>query len=257
MTLVTNPYQYDSVHPELIPPALDGQAAIRGSVFADPAADWFDYSDTGNASADTVAEVVRGRAQAGKWSVVYSNQDGYPAMTAALARRGLGWSHAEAWPKPGVYLWLVDLESGPVWPSWFTVVRPVLIQFQWTGNFDLSIPAPNFPSRVAGYIDGPRSQWPASAWTRFEVITQNLPPDPPPAPPSQQPTIVPPEIEKELNDMQLINDAAGRLNVVGEAIDNHNLLVFTRNPSGQWSVIDVTDQLHGENAADKRNYQIQ
>lgn len=174
------PYCYDSTRPGNIPAALAGSIAMRGTVLANPDSHWQDSED-GNASCAEVAATALAKIKAGRWDLIYCNQDRFPAQTAALAAVGLGWSTAERWPKPGAYLWFVDLERGPTWPSPLLNFHPLMIQFHWVGLYDVSIPAPNFPVRVAGYIDGRKSEWPANAWGRFVLL--DAPTPPPPTPP--------------------------------------------------------------------------
>lgn len=48
----------------------------------------------------------------------------------------------------------------------------------------------------------------------------------------------------------------GQLTVVGEALDNGDLMVFTQTPSGSWSVNDVTESIHNANPNDPRAYKV-
>lgn len=191
------PYSYDTTRPEMLPNLLDGAEAIKGSVWADPAGQWFD-SERGNAGCVQVANAVKLRHDAGEWSIIYSDADRYPTQTAALADVGLVWSNAESWPDAGVYLWAVDLNIGPTLAVPWTPVRPLLVQFNWGFEFDLSLPAPNFPGRVAGYLDGDYV-WPADAWARFAPVGSTPPPPPPPVPhpvpPPGPPSPIIPDLE--------------------------------------------------------------
>lgn len=187
---MTSLYCFDSVRPGNIPAELNGELAMRGTVLANIDSDWQDSED-GNATVAEVAATAKAKIAAGRWDLIYCNQNRFPAQTAALAAAGIAWSHAERWPAPGAYLWFVDLDRGPTWPSPLITVRPLMIQFHWVGPYDLSIPAPNFPVRVAGYIDGPVSEWPANAWGRFKSVITNPPPPPPTPAPTPVPTPAP------------------------------------------------------------------
>lgn len=57
-----------------------------------------------------------------------------------------------------------------------------------------------------------------------------------------------------LTEDTMISSIDGK-RIIGNAKDNDNLLVLTEDPPGQWSVIDVTDQLKGKDPT--RTYQLQ
>ena len=183
----------DSANPANIPADLDGMPALRITVLANPAGQCFDY-ETGNAGASSVAAGCRSRADAGKWSVVYTDWDHIQAVTDALHLAGLGWSEASAWPAVGVYLWAADPSGNIARGTWRPPVTPLAVQGGQQNGCDVSVTADRFPARVAGYIDGPVSQWPGSAWDRFTAIpdtptgTQPSQPSPPAPPPMGQPS---------------------------------------------------------------------
>lgn len=74
---------------------------------------------------------------------------------------------------------------------------------------------------------------------------------PAPDPPSNTPTNT---LREE--SMQALYNAQGQLVIVGEAIDNGNLLMFTQQKDGSWTVGDVTQGVHNENPSDPRQYKI-
>jgi hypothetical protein len=173
----------DAVNPERIGAEWDGAIVMAGTVLADPAAFWFDV-EAGNAPPGAVAAAVRARYTTGRPSAVYVNRDTWAPLNAALVAAGVPWCHAEAWPLPGVYLWAA-------WPGGTLAevfaalhVAPVAVQDRPGPDVDLSTPAPTFPARVAGYVDGPVSQWPGAAWARFKPLVLDPPPPPKPPPPT-------------------------------------------------------------------------
>lgn len=174
------PDMVDAVDPANIDTALDGAPALRITVLADPAGEAFD-AEPGNAGDTAVAGAVHARLAAGRWAVGYINLSGCGALTAALAAWGIEWASAERWPEPGCYLWAAD----PSQTGWYRTslpgVTPLAVQNRWRGTVDVSTVADNFPARVAGYIDGARSAWPAEQWARFTTIAEPTPdPDPDP-----------------------------------------------------------------------------
>lgn len=48
----------------------------------------------------------------------------------------------------------------------------------------------------------------------------------------------------------------GKVTIFGEAVDNSDLLMFQLEPSGQWTVGDITQGVHNANPADPREYKI-
>lgn len=160
----------DAVNPANIGAGYNGQPVARGTVLADPAGQWFDVSDTGNASPAAVAKAVAVRHAKGFWSLLYVNQSGERPMTDALVGEGLGWAPASAWPSASVFMWAADPSGNIAAGRWRPVVVPLLVQYHYAGGFDLSRVAGTYPGRVAGYIDGPQSRWPDNAWGRFAPI---------------------------------------------------------------------------------------
>lgn len=209
---------YDAVNPDNIPTTLDGLPAIRGSVLANPEAEWFD-SEQGNAGQAAVAAACRIRLDRGEWSIVYTNHDQFLGMTRALGVQGLGWMAAEVWPEPGVYLWAADLETPPGQRVPWVPFTPIMHQFQWVGLYDLSWPAAGFPARAAGYLDGVHSEWPAPAWDRFVRIPVPVPtPTPTPSPtPSPTPTPIPP-LEDDMPETIIIADGKADLHLCASGV---------------------------------------
>ena len=234
--------QIDAVNPANIPASYDGLPALRVTVFASTAGQAFDVSDTGNASPVLVARAVASRYQTGKWSLCYVNQSGYAGMTQALELAGLGWTDAGHWPRRGAYLWCADPSGNIATGAWQVPVTPVAVQDRYLGPYDLSRTAGAYTGRVAGYIDGPSSQWPAAAWDRFTTI------------PDTDPTT------KEDTVLAHFNDATGNNYVLVEAGDQPGHLMRFRVDAGAEDVTDVTDAAtataHKNNPADTRTYTI-
>lgn len=178
----------DAVNPDHIDTRYDHAPAMRGSVLADPAAEWFD-SERGNASDDEQATAVAVAVHQGRPVVLYTNRDNLAPQLAALAVKELRLADRAAWPAPGVYLWAAAPgETDETVTAW-AGVHAVAIQDRPGLEVDLSTTFEPFPYRVAGYIDGPESEWPAAAWDRFEVVEPAPAPPPssaptPPAPPA-------------------------------------------------------------------------
>jgi hypothetical protein len=63
--------------------------------------------------------------------------------------------------------------------------------------------------------------------------------------------------QKGNTNMLITRDNVGRLQVVGAAVDNGNLMVFTETSPGQWSVTDVTNEIHLAYPNDPRAYKLQ
>lgn len=234
--------QIDAVNPANIPANYDGQPAARITVFASPAGQAFDVSDTGNAGPVAVARAVASRYQAGKWSLCYVNQSGYEGMTQALELVGLGWTDASQWPRRGAYLWCADPSRNIATGAWVLPVVPVAVQDRYLGSYDLSTISGPYSGRVAGYIDGPNSQWPAAAWDRFTTI---------------------PDTSTDMKEDTVLahfNDAAGNNYVLVEAGDQPGHLLRFRVDPGAEDVVDVTDaataKAHQNNPADTRTYTI-
>jgi hypothetical protein len=131
--------------------ALEAVIPWRITVTADARWEIFDH-EAGNASATRIATAVAGRLKAGQWSVCYTNAAELPALAAALARRNLAWTPAEAWPAPGVYLWCAAPGTPPgQHPPW-APIAPVAVQHTWEKDYDLSAtfgPFPVLPARPA------------------------------------------------------------------------------------------------------------
>lgn len=169
----------DAVNPENIPAAWDGLPVSRISVLADPEGHVFDL-EAGNAPAVSVASAARIRLGVGRWSAAYVNESSELQLLEAIAEAGISLTAAWAWPAPGVYLWCADPSGNIAAGRWVPAVAPILVQDRYPGPYDLSTVFGAFPGRVAGYIDGIRSQWPAAAWGRFSPLPDV--PDPVPAP---------------------------------------------------------------------------
>lgn len=171
----------DAVNPANIPAEYDGAEAVHITVLANPGGEVFDY-ENGNAPADEVAASMQHRSALKKWSIGYVNESMFPALTEAMRALGFGWASATAWPAPGVYLWAADPSGNIAAGIWRPGVVPLAIQRRYFGSTDESDTVPNFPARVAGYIDGAISAWPASAWSRFINVGASPAPAPAPAP---------------------------------------------------------------------------
>ena len=238
--------QIDSVQPANIGPEYNGLPAARITVLADRRGQCFDVSDVGNASASSVALAVEWRFSQHMWSVCYVNQSGEEGMTQALTLVGLGWTDARYWPRRGAYMWAADPSGNIAAGRWVPPVTPLMVQDRYVGAYDLSRTAGAWPGRVAGYMDGVDSAWPASAWDRFATI----------------PDVGSPQ--EVLDAMNIGNDAAGNLIVVGAAPASDpsgagNLLVFTQDKATrQWDVMDVTDAIKAQKQGtpDTRTYQV-
>lgn len=169
----------DSTQPANIPTTYNGQPATTITVFANEAAQVFDREGS-NATAAQDAAAIKARTAKGFWSVAYVNQDVEASVTAALEAVGMGWTDAAEWPAPGCYEWCADPSGNIAAGRWKPATTPVAVQVAYPGPYDLSNPHPKFPARVAGYIDGPASQWPAEAWARFAILPDAPAPPPPP-----------------------------------------------------------------------------
>lgn len=172
----------DAVNPANIPAEWDGQIVVPVTVLANPDAFLFD-SEAGNAGVDAVAAAVRKRFNAHSWAGIYVNEEILPAQTVALQSVMLDWKPQQVWPAPGVYMWAAH-PDGPVGeiPGWCPI-DPIMVQDRAQDIYDLSTVFGAYPGRVAGYIDGPISRWPAGAWSRFVLYRDDLPkPPPPPSP---------------------------------------------------------------------------
>jgi peptidoglycan hydrolase-like protein with peptidoglycan-binding domain len=171
----------DAVDPANIPANLDGKPALRISVLANPTAEAYDI-EPGNAVASDVAAAIVGPIKAGQWKILYVDGSLIGEVTAALKARGIAWTAAVHWPMAGAYLWATDPGIAPgETPEWCPT-PPIAVQDRFNGGTDTSWTADNFPAEVAGYIDGPRSEWPAAAWGRFSSITAPAAPTPAPEP---------------------------------------------------------------------------
>jgi hypothetical protein len=164
----------DAMYPGNIPAAYNGLPAMRISCLANPEAHVFDV-ESGNATGVRVAPAARVRVSAGMWAGLYTNWDLFDAVTADLEAVGLRWSAAADWPAPGVYLWAADPSGNIAAGRWRLPVDPLAVQDRYPGPVDLSRTAANFPARVAGYLDGAISTWPAAAWSRFEIMADASP----------------------------------------------------------------------------------
>lgn len=167
----------DAVNPASIPAEYNGCPAVRISVLAAPGADAYDLED-GNAPPAEVAPVMASAVTAGRPVVAYVNETTLGELAAALALHHLAYRPATDWPAAGVYLWVAYPSNsfGRI-PSW-APVAPVAVQDRYLHSCDLSTTYGPFPGRVAGYVDGKFSAWPAAAWDRF-IGLQAAPTDPP------------------------------------------------------------------------------
>lgn len=140
---------YDDGYVSAWPPeawdAFPGDALLHFTVLANPGSQAFD-AETGNAGAGAVASAIALRHANGLWSAGYTNEALFDALTAALHARGLGWSSAEHWPAPGVYLFAAD----PSRTGWYRTkapgLTPVAVQDQWTPLWDHSTTYGTFPA---------------------------------------------------------------------------------------------------------------
>lgn len=163
------PDAVDAVYPVNIDAAWDGLPVHRITVLNDPTGQVFDV-ESGNVNPDADARSILQRTMAGKWSAGYTNKDWLGRFTNALAAVELRWLDASLWPQPGPYLWAAAPGTPPgTIPAWCPV-RPIMVQDRWLRSIDLSTVYGPYPGRVGGYIDGPRSIWPAAAWGRFTLI---------------------------------------------------------------------------------------
>lgn len=169
--------QIDAVEPSNISASWDGLPAARITVFANPRGQWFDLEGN-NAGAGLVATAIRQRFDAGYWSGIYVNETTEADATTALTREGLHWTDALFWPAPGVYEWCADPSGNIATGRWKPPVSPVAVQDRYPGPYDLSRVNGPYTGRVAGYIDGPQSKWPAAAWNRFTTIPDSGPGQP-------------------------------------------------------------------------------
>lgn len=204
---------------------FQGRPCGHITVLADQSYEIFDV-ESGNATMDAVATAVANRLQDGDWSVVYSNRDGIPGVVSGLRSKSLTLTDAGYWPKPAVYLWCADPDGTIAQGLWTPPVDPLGVQHTWAGTYDQS-------TCYSGWL---------------------APTDPAPVLPPATPPVYFPAIEEE--SMLIGNNKAGDLIVIGKALDNGNLLVFTETAPGVWSVQDVTDAVHNEGPADPRSYQI-
>lgn len=204
---------------------FQGRPAGHITVLADQSYEIFDF-ESGNASIDAVATAVANRLQSGVWSVVYAGENSIPSLLTGLRSKSVTLTDAGYWPKPGVYLFCADPDGKIAAGTWSPPVDPLAVQHTWAGTYDQS-------TCYSGWL---------------------APTDPAPVVPPGTPPVYFPAIEEE--SMLIGNNKDGALIVVGKATDDGHLLVFTETGPGVWSVQDVTDQVHNENPADPRSYQI-
>jgi peptidoglycan hydrolase-like protein with peptidoglycan-binding domain len=172
---------FDAVDPDNIPATCDGRPALRITVLANPAGQAFDV-EGGNAPAAEVAAAMAVRESEGHWSVAYVNESTIDGLEAAMGPKGLRWAEGGSWPAPGVYLWAADPSGNIVAGRWSVPVAPLAIQHLLQASYDVSTTVTNFPAAAAGYIDGPKSIWPANAWARFTALADGPVPAPKPTP---------------------------------------------------------------------------
>jgi hypothetical protein len=117
--------------------ALGSRIAVNITVLANEAWEVFD-AETGNASNAAVATAAANRLQDRKWSWVYTNASNLPDVVANLKGKGIRFTDAQYFPKPGVYLWAAAPGTTPGQiPAWCPV-RPVAVQDRWMGGYDMS-----------------------------------------------------------------------------------------------------------------------
>lgn len=168
----------DAVNPTNIPAAYDGEPVAKITVFSNPGGQWFDM-ESGNADPVADARAIRERLDSGKWAGVYFPESWQARATGALASQGITLAGSERWPAPLCYLWCADPSGNIAAGRWTPPVQPVLVQDRYPGSYDLSTVHGQYPGRVAGYIDGPQSQWPSDAWNRFVRLPDSpTPPQP-------------------------------------------------------------------------------
>lgn len=123
--------------------AFQGDPTLHITVLASEDGEAFDV-EAGNASADAAAGAMANRKADGKWSVLYTNQDGIDGCIQSLARKGLQLQGAESFPGPGVYLWAADPSGNIAAGRWHLPVTPVAVQDAFADAFDHSATHPAF-----------------------------------------------------------------------------------------------------------------
>lgn len=236
----------DAVDPANIARSFDHLLALRISVLADPAGQCFD-GERGDAGPGPVAAAIVSRFVHGYWSVLYVNEATERDYSDAVWAASVPLLGVESWPTRGCYLWCADPSGNIASGGWRPHVAPVAIQDRYLGTVDLSTTYDPFPFRVAGYIDGPQSAWPADAWSRFATVTE-------------APTPTPGQLGVKEDTVIHFNDTQGNNYVAAEAADQPgHLLVFRVDP-GFEDVRDITDAAtvtaHAHNPADPRVYTI-
>ena len=201
---------YDAVEPANIPASQDGGPALRISVLANPDGCAFDL-EAGNAPATEVVAAIKKRLPAGLASVGYVNEDTFHELEAAMGPAGMTWMDAREWPTPGLYIWAADPSGNIAKGTWALPVTPLAVQDNYAGPYDTSRTVDNFPATAAGYIDGPRSQWPEAAWARFTELHNGGPvttPAPPAPPKPPAPPAAPSEVDVQLPILSQGNQGA-------------------------------------------------
>lgn len=117
--------------------AFASDPLLRITVLADEGGEAFD-GEHGNAGPQAVAAAISGRVQAGKWAVLYVNQDVAGDYLAALAGKGIQPTDRSLWPKAGCYLWAADPSGNVASGAWRLPVDPVAVQDAYEGGFDHS-----------------------------------------------------------------------------------------------------------------------
>jgi hypothetical protein len=154
---------------------LAARIVMNITVLADERWEAFD-AETGNAGNAAVATAVADRLQDGKWSWVYTNADNLPDMTRQLRSKGVAWTDAGFFPKPGVYLWAAAPGTTPgSTPSWCPV-RPAAVQDRWEGGYDISTVNVDFGAPAPPPVPSPPPPPPP-----------HVPAPPPPPPPAPHP----------------------------------------------------------------------
>ena len=134
----------DSAWPPEAFARLGARVVLLITVLGDQRAPVFD-SEAGNAGVGVVATAVANRLQDGKWSVIYTNRANLPAQTQALRGKSLGWTDAQFWPRPGVYLHAADPTGHPHTAVAWAPVQPVAVQYLWTAGYDVSACSNPYP----------------------------------------------------------------------------------------------------------------
>jgi hypothetical protein len=181
---------YDSTRPQLIPSDvesvlvyIDGpdsewpqdqverfatKPMVTMSVFANPSAMAFDIEGN-NAPLGAVIDAAKARLARRQWSLLYTDKDQMHTVAGAAVAAGLLVLPGSAWPQPGAYLFITD----PTGERHLTVtdapVEPLMVQWAYDGDYDISTGAGDFPAALAPTSTG--SDDPNTPTTPGEVST--------------------------------------------------------------------------------------